>query len=752
MTPPKLDHLSCIALFLCITLLLPAPLTVVAADTDPQPPADGGWPRSYNIPGGGTAVVYQPQVDTWANQQVMVAWAAVSYQATGATKSALGTIKIEANTRVALVERLVDFSNLRITQSNFPSLSREESRAVVEGIAQSIPKTERVIALERVMAAINKSSIRPRTAAGGLKATAPQIFQSTTPAVLVNFDGEPVWSPIQGVSLKYAVNTNWDLFTDDSTNMIYLRNDNTWLKASNIKGPWSPAGTLPVSFKQLPNTEDWKDVLANIPGRTIAANAVPKVFVSIKPAELILMKGAPQYQPVQATSLLWVTNTESDLFRMGQNGAFYYLISGRWFSAPSLNGPWTFATPNLPSDFQKIPVDNPRSRVLASVPGTAQAAEAVVLAQIPTTARVNVKGLQAPAVSYQGAPQFQPISDTSLSYAVNTDKEIIRVGDLYYMCFQGVWFMSQNPNGPWTVTTDVPKEIYQIPPSSPIYNVTYVTAEPDTTDSDWATFAYTPGYLGTMVAWGCAVWGTGWYYPPYVGWAGAYPAYFWHAPTYGYAAFYNPWTGTYGRGIAAYGPYGGAGMGARYNPATGTYARGAAVYGPYGSRAFAQAYNPRTGAYGVTRQGSNVYGNWGSSYVQRGDQWAQTAHVTNTARGTSTEGIRSSGGGAISHQGAAGGSSTVARGPEGNVYAGHDGNVYRSTGDGFQKWDNGSWSQPARQTDLGQLRNDQSARFEGSQRTFDQGAWRSSGMSRGDAGSFRFGGGQIGGGGFRGRR
>ena len=61
-----------------------------------------------------------------------------------------------------------------------------------------------------------------------------------------------------------------------------------------------------------------------------------------------------------------------------------------------------------------------------------------------------------------------------------------------------------------------------------------------------------------MVAWGCAVWGTGYYYPPYV-YPGAYPIYYPHYPTYGYAASYNPWTGTYTRGAVAYGPYGGAG-------------------------------------------------------------------------------------------------------------------------------------------------------------------------------------------------
>ena len=105
---------------------------------------------------------------------------------------------------------------------------------------------------------------------------------------------------------------------------------------------------------------------------------MPKVFVSQQPAELILLTGEPSYLLVQGTGLLWVSNTESDVFRMGKTGPVYYLVAGRWFSAPDFTGPWTFATPSLPADFKKIPLEHDRSRVLASVPGTDQAAEAVL--------------------------------------------------------------------------------------------------------------------------------------------------------------------------------------------------------------------------------------------------------------------------------------------------------------------------------------------------------------------------------------
>jgi hypothetical protein len=542
------------------------------------------------------------------------------------------------------------------------------------------------------------------------------------------------------------------------------------LKTADLKTTWSPAGTLPPSFAKLPAEENWKDVKANLPGKSL--KAAPKVYVSDKPAELILLTGEPNYLLVQGTGLLWVSNTESDVFRIGKTGPVFYLVAGRWFSAPDFTGPWTFATPTLPADFKKISLEHERSRVLASVPGTDEANEAVLLAQIPQTARVNKKEIKAPDVAYQDdKAQFQPIEKTTVERAVNTDKDVFKVKDLYYMCHQGVWFVGKAATGPWEVAESVPQEIYQIPVSSPAHHVTYVTVEDDD-DDDWVVFAAAAGYTGMMVAWGCTVWGSGWYYPPYYGYGGFYPYYYPHFPTYGYSAWYNPRTGAYGRSAAVYGPYGGAGVGARYNPRTGTYARGAAAYGPYGARGVAQAYNPRTGTYAATRQGSNVYGSWGSTAVQRGDDWAATNRYTNRRTGTTTRTIRSDEGSAVTRRTQGGG--FVGAGSGGDMYAGKDGNVYRRQDGTWQKYDNGGWSdtdrQPQRPAPSGtdrstareqpsaaaadrgtvdQLNRDSRARSEGAQRTGDYGSYRSGSGSAG-TGSYRSGGASRGGGGFRG--
>ena len=223
---------------------------------------------------------------------------------------------------MATDERLVSFAPLTITQANFPSLSKEQTSEVVREIEKVFPDEERVIALDRVLANIDKSQIVPKNVEG-VKADPPPVFFSEKPAVLLGFDGDPVWSPIESNDLKFAVNTNWDVFQHAPTVTYYVRNEETWLKASALEGPWQPAGKLPESFQKLPNDDNWKEVKASLPGKKLSTKSMPTVFVSYAPAELILLEGEPKYEPVTGTNLLWVSNTESDLFRMGKDGPVY---------------------------------------------------------------------------------------------------------------------------------------------------------------------------------------------------------------------------------------------------------------------------------------------------------------------------------------------------------------------------------------------------------------------------------------------
>src|SRR5262249_31924673 len=123
-----------------------------AAKTAAKPAArstdiDGGWPRAYTAPSGAGVFLYQPQIASWTDQKQMVAFVAVSYMPKGAQKAALGTIKLEAATRVAISERLVSFSDFRVTESNFQTLEADQKKTVLADIQSAIPTDERVLAL-----------------------------------------------------------------------------------------------------------------------------------------------------------------------------------------------------------------------------------------------------------------------------------------------------------------------------------------------------------------------------------------------------------------------------------------------------------------------------------------------------------------------------------------------------------------------------------------------------------------------------
>jgi hypothetical protein len=588
-------------------------------------PADEGWPRRW-VKDGATLLTYQPQVDEWQGFKTLD-WR-MAFSLTPANgKPVIGAASLEAQTDVDNESHVVVLHDIQIKHLDFPSLDPDTTAKMDQLMRTFVPQTY-TVSLERIVACTPKKDSGPTVQ---LKNDPPRIFVSYKPAVLLDVDGAPVNVPIPNTSLEYIANTTWRVFDDKTDGRFYFLAGDQWLTATSLEGPWSAAGTLPAGMLNLANDNHFADLKDFLPPRPAKPAAiVPAVFYSTSPAEVILFDGQPVYTPIAGTRLSYATNTVSYVFKYAPANQIFYLISGRWFSAPSLKGPWSFATPSLPQDFAHIPETSPASQVLSSVPGTDDAKDAVLMARIPTTAEVDPEAAAAQAkVTYDGEPEFAPIQGTSLQYATNTSGKVIQVGDEYYLCQNGVWFFSTTPQGPWQTPPSVPQQIYTIPPSSPVYNVTYVTQT--TTPSGGIEASYTGGYLGAFVmgtaAGAVLAGGTGWYYPPYVGYSPGYVGYppYYAAPhSYGAGAYYYSATGRYGVSQTAYGPYGSATRSASYNPYTGTAARSASVSTPYGKAGVGQAYNPYTGAYGATRQGSNAYSSWGSSVVSKGGQSAYT--------------------------------------------------------------------------------------------------------------------------------
>jgi hypothetical protein len=728
--------------------------------------------------GADTFLVYQPQVEKWDGNRIDL-YSAVEVKTGKDSASKYGVIWYNARTEVDKINRLVTLDQVQLTKVKFPVAPDKETELTAL-LEKKLPTVTKTISLDRLEAALEATGEPVKGVE--VKNDPPKIILATKPSVLVLIDGPAQLRGIEGTKLERVINTRAVLLFENDKKTYYLRVQDWWLQAKDLEGPWTYATKLPKDMKKA---EEY--VVSQTQAQTLESEQkpqqpslkeagkkaeIPVVYVAFGPTELIETKGEPQFKPIPGTGLEYAENTNGNLFRLG--GEYYVLISGRWFKGASFEGPWAFVGgTDFPADFAKIPQDSPKATVLASVPGTPESKEALIANAIPQTATITRSEAKL-TVQYDGEATFVPIEGTSMTYAKNTSAAVVKVSDNNYYCVEaGVWFKAPTPQGPWRVADTVPGEIYTIPPSSPVYYVTYVKVYGSTPEVVYA--GYTPGYYGTVVSASTTtvVYGTGWYYPPYItsttwyGWpytygVGAGFTYstdsgwsFGFGYGYGYYPWYYPWWGPmgyYGYGWYPYygwGTWGGAAV--------------SNVYGVWGNTAYSRTSaawaNPYTGNYGAASRGAYHNTQTGRTTVA-GRGTNTNIYTGNTAgyRGGATynpnTGIVAGGGAGYagniySGQGTAGRggfvyntntNAGVAAGKN-NVYAGKDGTVYR------YNRDSGSWSsnsgngwQSASKPDAN-LQRQQQMRTQGAQRTQNFNSMRSSGA--------RMGGARMGGGGRR---
>jgi hypothetical protein len=422
-----------------------------------------GWPRTFQQPSG-KLVLFEPHVDSWDSG---IVWRQ-AFQLTPAGKPmAIGAASFEGTTSTNTQTHIITITTAQVTGTYFPGLDEAASRPLISLLSSLAPATFD-IALERLVAYMRTpASMRPPSAT-----SPPAILVSYSPAVLLRLKGQPALAPVPKTHLKYVTNTSWPVFQDTANGHFYLLANNLWLEAARLKGPWQRVTRLPEDFRHLPEDDRFAQVRKFVPPPSVHEPTVPEVLYATSPAAVILFDGPPVFAPVTGTQLERATNTMSPVFRLKPAGTYYYLVLGRWFSAPSLKGPWSDATSSLPTDFSNIPPDSPAGAVLAAVPGTTQAEDAALLSEVPKRPALSA---QQVSVTYSGTPQFAPVEGTMMQYATNTADKVLLVGAVYYLSRRGQWFIAPTPQGPWSTAPGPPDVIYTIPPRSPAYTVVYAS-------------------------------------------------------------------------------------------------------------------------------------------------------------------------------------------------------------------------------------------------------------------------------------
>ncbi len=496
----------------------------------------GQWPHDIEAKQA-KITLYQPQPEVFSGDKLS-ARAAVAVTPTS-QEPIFGAVWMDARVATDRAARTVTLVDLKVTNVKFPqAVDSVNMRKLKNLLETEIIKWDLQMSLDELLATLELTE-KEKDANDNFKTEAPEIIISSKPAVLVLIDGEPKYQKIEDTKLERVMNSPHFIVKDKDAK-YYLNANQKWYVTSAIMGEWKVTSFPPKEVKKQEEKFS-KDQPASEADKAIAATdknkkSDPQIMVRTAPAEIIITRGESVFTPIQGTQLLYVKNTESHVFMNIGTQEYFILLSGRWYQSKILKGPWGFiASDKLPTDFSKIPEGSEKDIVLASVAGTPAAKEALMDAQVPQTAAVDRKTATV-TVKYDGEPKFEAIEGTTLLYAVNTTSSVILSEKTYYACDNAVWFTGKTPTGPWTVSTDVPKDVQKIPPSSPVYNVKYVYIYDSTPDVVYV--GYTTGYVGCYAYGPTIVYGTGYYYNPWYG-----PYYYPKPVTYGMAMHYNPYMG-----------------------------------------------------------------------------------------------------------------------------------------------------------------------------------------------------------------
>ncbi|KGJ86681.1 hypothetical protein ND2E_0853 [Colwellia psychrerythraea] len=486
------------------------------------------WPQELSGDRG-TIVVYQPQPEKLKGN-ILTGRAAMSLELKDNPSPIFGVFWFSAKIATDRSENTVTISQLKVTKVGWPDSKESDEEQFSQFVEAQLVSSSFTASLSKLTASLT-SAEQIKESLAAIKNDPPIIQFTSTLSVLLSYDGDPVFRDIEKSSYQRALNTPLAVVKKKNQEKFYLTSGHLWYQASSALGPWTILANPPADLKALIPKED---EISDAP-QVISA---PNIVTVTEPTELVVSDGKANWTSLVGGKLLYVENTETPWLRELASGEMYVLLSGRWFRSKSEQGPWIFVRADkLPQSFKEIPPDSAIGGIRTSVAGTDEAEQAVLDAQIPQTAAIKRSEAKL-TVNYDGEPIFEKIAETQVEYATNTSAQVLKISEKYYAVDNGVWFVASKPKGPWQVADNIPQEaIAQIPPSSPMYNTTYVTVYDSTPEIVYV--GYTPGYMWSYPYYGVPIYGTGWYYPPYYVGGWYYP----RPPTWGLHVGYNPWTG-----------------------------------------------------------------------------------------------------------------------------------------------------------------------------------------------------------------
>src|SRR6185436_8490075 len=161
-----------------------AALALMTAPLAMAQPTDVGWPREVKAKDGTVITVYQPQLERWANNQ-LVGRAAVAVAKPGQKDPRFGVIELTARTDIDKSADTVMLSNVSLAKGSFPGTSPQESEAYLATLRAALPKQGWPVSAQALQANLAIVQARAGQKQLQVKNDPPQVVFRTTPSLLV---------------------------------------------------------------------------------------------------------------------------------------------------------------------------------------------------------------------------------------------------------------------------------------------------------------------------------------------------------------------------------------------------------------------------------------------------------------------------------------------------------------------------------------------------------------------------------------
>jgi len=194
----------------------------------------------------------------------------------------------------------------------------------------------------------------------------PALVLRTSPAELLQSDGEPQFEPIGGTSILYMTNTADDILMNIETQEYYVLVAGRWYRSKSLTdGPWSfvDPESIPEGFSDIPSDSDMGSVRSSIAGteearEALLENQIPQTAeVDRNEARVeVSYDGKPRFENVGNTGMKYAVNTDKSVLLI--DNRYYCCDNAIWFESGTPNGPWIVSTA-VPDGVQQIPPESP---------------------------------------------------------------------------------------------------------------------------------------------------------------------------------------------------------------------------------------------------------------------------------------------------------------------------------------------------------------------------------------------------------